>query len=87
MAATLALGMLVVVKPTPAEAATADTHAWYVLVNRNSGKAVEVHGGSTADGGAFDGSHLPGPVDGSPDESGVATWTKREIWRFFAQFQ
>ncbi len=36
---------------------------------------------------AFDGGHIPGPVDGSPAESGVATWTKREIWRFFAQFQ
>jgi hypothetical protein len=35
---------------------------------------------------AFDGGHIPGPVDGSPDESGVATWTKGEIWRFFAQF-
>lgn len=36
---------------------------------------------------AFDGGHIPGPVDGSPDESGVATWTKGEIWRFFAQFE
>ncbi|NKZ06678.1 glycosyl hydrolase [Actinomadura latina] len=36
---------------------------------------------------AFDGDHTPGPVDGSPNESGVATWTKGEIWRFFAQFQ
>ncbi|MFC3577087.1 RICIN domain-containing protein [Streptomyces yaanensis] len=36
---------------------------------------------------AFDGDHIPGPVDGSPNESGVATWTKAEIWRFFAQFQ
>ncbi|TDE33296.1 RICIN domain-containing protein [Actinomadura sp. 6K520] len=36
---------------------------------------------------AFDGGHIPGPVDGSPNESGVATWTKGEIWRFFAQFQ
>lgn len=36
---------------------------------------------------AFDGDHIPGPVDGSPNESGVATWTKGEIWRFFAQFQ
>jgi poly(3-hydroxybutyrate) depolymerase len=30
---------------------------------------------------AFDGGHMPGPVDGSPAESGVATWTKAEIWR------
>ncbi|MET9468321.1 RICIN domain-containing protein [Streptomyces sp. NPDC006544] len=36
---------------------------------------------------AFDGGHLPGPVDGSSNESGVTTWTKGEIWRFFAQFQ
>ncbi len=36
---------------------------------------------------AFDGGHIPGPVDGSSGESGVATWTKAEIWRFFAQFQ
>jgi endo-1,4-beta-xylanase len=27
-----------------------DTTAWYVLVNRNSGKAVEIQGASTADG-------------------------------------
>ncbi|UJW31131.1 RICIN domain-containing protein [Saccharothrix sp. AJ9571] len=33
-----------------ASAATVDTSAWYVLVNRNSGKAVEVTGQSTADG-------------------------------------
>jgi poly(3-hydroxybutyrate) depolymerase len=36
---------------------------------------------------AFDGDHIPGPVDGSSGESGVTTWTKTEIWRFFAQFQ
>ncbi|MCE7083464.1 RICIN domain-containing protein [Streptomyces sp. ST2-7A] len=36
---------------------------------------------------AFDGGHIPAPVDGSPNESGVATWTKAEIWRFFAQFR
>ncbi|MGO4425861.1 PHB depolymerase family esterase, partial [Streptomyces sp. MCAF7] len=36
---------------------------------------------------AFDGGHIPGPVDGSPGESGVATWTKAEVWRFFSQFQ
>lgn len=36
---------------------------------------------------AFDGGHIPGPVDGSTGESGVTTWTKAEIWRFFAQFQ
>ncbi|CAL9334366.1 hypothetical protein SUDANB96_00141 [Streptomyces sp. enrichment culture] len=50
VAATLALGMLAVLKPAPAEAATVDTNAWYVLVNRNSGKALDVSGASTADG-------------------------------------
>ncbi|MFD2012573.1 RICIN domain-containing protein [Streptomyces narbonensis] len=50
MAAALALGTLVVAKPTPAEAATVDTNASYVLVNRNSGKALDVYGASTADG-------------------------------------
>ncbi|MGW5163403.1 RICIN domain-containing protein, partial [Nonomuraea wenchangensis] len=28
-----------------------DTSAWYVLVNRNSGKALDVYNLSTADGG------------------------------------
>ncbi|MER6115750.1 RICIN domain-containing protein [Streptomyces sp. NPDC001743] len=50
VAATLAIGMLVAVNPSPAEAATVDTQAWYVLVNRNSGKALDVSGVSTADG-------------------------------------
>ncbi|MBL7253519.1 cellulose binding domain-containing protein [Paractinoplanes lichenicola] len=36
---------------------------------------------------AFDGGHLPGHVDGSTAESGVTTWTKGEVWKFFAQFQ
>ena len=36
---------------------------------------------------AFDGGHLPGHVDGSTVESGVTTWTKGEVWRFFAQFR
>lgn len=35
---------------------------------------------------AFDNGHMPGPVDGTYAESGVTTWTKTEIWRFFAQF-
>ncbi|MCF1643854.1 RICIN domain-containing protein [Streptomyces indiaensis] len=50
VAATLAAGLLSAVRPAPAEAATVDTQAWYVLVNRNSGKALEVTGSSTADG-------------------------------------
>ncbi|QFZ20931.1 glycosyl hydrolase [Saccharothrix syringae] len=35
----------------PASAATVDTNAWYVLVNRGSGKALDVYNLSTADGG------------------------------------
>jgi poly(3-hydroxybutyrate) depolymerase len=35
---------------------------------------------------AFDGGHTPGPVDGGGD-SGARTWTKGEVWKFFAQFQ
>src|SRR5690606_27845461 len=35
---------------TPATAATVDTNTWYELVNRNSGKALDVCGESTADG-------------------------------------
>ncbi|MEU5994283.1 RICIN domain-containing protein [Spirillospora sp. NPDC047418] len=50
VASALAIGMLVAVDPAPAEAATVDTNAWYVLVNRNSGKALDVYGASTADG-------------------------------------
>jgi poly(3-hydroxybutyrate) depolymerase len=50
VAVTLAIGLLAAVRPAPAEAATVDTNAWYVLVNRNSGKALDVSGASTADG-------------------------------------
>ncbi|MEU4370815.1 RICIN domain-containing protein, partial [Micromonospora chersina] len=38
------------VTATEAAAATVDTSAWYVLLNRNSGKALDVYGASTADG-------------------------------------
>ncbi|MDX6759316.1 non-reducing end alpha-L-arabinofuranosidase family hydrolase [Streptomyces sp. F8] len=34
----------------PAGAATVDTNAWYVLVNRNSGKALDVYNLATGDG-------------------------------------
>ncbi|WP_410643483.1 non-reducing end alpha-L-arabinofuranosidase family hydrolase [Amycolatopsis sp. lyj-346] len=44
-------GGLLTVATTPASAATVDTAAWYVLVNRNSGKALDVYNFSTADGG------------------------------------
>ncbi len=33
-----------------AHAAAVDSNAWYVLVNRGSGKALDVSGASTADG-------------------------------------
>jgi poly(3-hydroxybutyrate) depolymerase len=35
---------------------------------------------------AFDNGHMPGPVDGTYSESGITTWTKGEVWRFFSQF-
>ncbi|PTA46488.1 non-reducing end alpha-L-arabinofuranosidase family hydrolase, partial [Micromonospora sp. RP3T] len=35
---------------SPAAAATVDTNAWYVLVNRNSGKALDVYNLATTDG-------------------------------------
>src|SRR5437868_3967933 len=37
---------------TAATAASVDTNAWYVLLNRNSGKALDVNGAYTADGAA-----------------------------------
>ncbi|MFY1623223.1 family 43 glycosylhydrolase [Micromonospora sp. WMMD723] len=43
-------GGLVVVQSTGAQAATVDTTAWYVLVNRNSGKALDVYNRATNDG-------------------------------------
>ncbi|AVT41650.1 family 43 glycosylhydrolase [Plantactinospora sp. BB1] len=36
--------------PVPASAATVDTGAWYVLLNRNSGKALDVYNLATGDG-------------------------------------
>ena len=52
-AAVTALTAIVVAVVTApaASAATVDTNAWYVLVNRNSGKALDVYNFSTADGG------------------------------------
>jgi hypothetical protein len=46
----LAATAAVALNPGAAAAATVDTSAWYVLVNRNSGKALDVSGVSTADG-------------------------------------
>lgn len=36
---------------------------------------------------AFDGDHVPNPVDGSTGSSGARTWTSAEIWTFLSQFQ
>jgi len=36
---------------------------------------------------AFDGDHIPNPVDGSTGASGARTWTSAEVNTFFAQFQ
>ncbi|NGY59444.1 alpha-L-arabinofuranosidase [Lentzea sp. NEAU-D13] len=52
-AAVAFTGGLLAVVPTSASAATVDTTAWYVLVNRSSGKALDVNGASTADGAAL----------------------------------
>jgi hypothetical protein len=49
-ATALVVGFLQVVSPTGAHAATVDTNAWYVLVNRTSGKVLDVSGVSTSDG-------------------------------------
>ncbi|QQQ73976.1 RICIN domain-containing protein [Saccharothrix sp. 6-C] len=51
VAVLLAAGTVTAVAATPASAATVDTSAWYVLVNRNSGKALDVYGLATNDGG------------------------------------
>ena len=49
--ATLIAGLLAALTPaTAAHAATVDTSAWYVLINRNSGKAVDVYNLATHDG-------------------------------------
>lgn len=46
----LLAGLLVGVGGAGAQAATVDTDAWYVLVNRDSGKALDVSGSDTSDG-------------------------------------
>ncbi|MGX7829875.1 non-reducing end alpha-L-arabinofuranosidase family hydrolase [Actinokineospora sp. 24-640] len=43
-------GMLTALGATTASAATVDTNAWYVLVNRNSGKALDVYNLAMNDG-------------------------------------
>ena len=47
----LVAGALLAVAAPSASAAVVDPAAWYVLVNRGSGKALDVSGSSTADGG------------------------------------
>ncbi|WP_158853326.1 non-reducing end alpha-L-arabinofuranosidase family hydrolase [Saccharothrix deserti] len=51
-ATALLAGFLVAAGAPAAQAATVDTSAWYVVVNRNSGKALDVAGASSADGAA-----------------------------------
>nr|WP_239098818.1 RICIN domain-containing protein [Micromonospora andamanensis] len=41
---------MAIVNATPASAATVDTTAWYVLTNRNSGKALDLYNMATSDG-------------------------------------
>ncbi|GAA3458678.1 hypothetical protein J2S66_000190 [Saccharothrix longispora] len=43
-------GVVAAIGAAPASAATVDTTAWYVLVNRNSGKALDVYNLATSDG-------------------------------------
>ncbi len=50
LASVLLAGMVAALNTSAASAATVDPTAWYVLVNRNSGKAMDVSGVSTADG-------------------------------------
>ncbi|GAB2627777.1 xylosidase [Paractinoplanes abujensis] len=50
LVAVLLTGAAVLLSAPAAEAATVDTSAWYVLVNRTSGKALDVYNLSTADG-------------------------------------
>ncbi|MGS2648672.1 family 43 glycosylhydrolase [Streptosporangium sp. G12] len=50
MAAFVLTGALLTVATSSATAATVDTNAWYVLVNRTSGKALDVYNLATNDG-------------------------------------
>ncbi|NUT97839.1 MAG: family 43 glycosylhydrolase [Saccharothrix sp.] len=50
VAATLLSGVMVALGTTPGSAATVDTTATYVLVNRNSGKALDLYNSATNDG-------------------------------------
>ena len=46
----LTTGVVAMAAAPAATAASVDTTAWYVLVNRNSGKALDVYNLSMADG-------------------------------------
>jgi hypothetical protein len=48
--AVLLGGLVAALNAAPASAATVDPNAWYVLVNRNSGKALDVYNLATNDG-------------------------------------
>src|ERR671914_737556 len=50
LSSLLLIGAFLTVQASSANGATVDTSAWYVLVNRNSGKALDVYNRSTADG-------------------------------------
>ncbi|MEO3862623.1 non-reducing end alpha-L-arabinofuranosidase family hydrolase [Acrocarpospora sp. B8E8] len=50
LASAVLTGTLITVVTPSANAATVDTNAWYVLVNRNSGKALDVYNLATNDG-------------------------------------
>ncbi|MEV6442728.1 PQQ-dependent sugar dehydrogenase [Amycolatopsis sp. NPDC051716] len=50
LCAVVLAGLGVVLPAPAASAATVDTSAAYVLVNRNSGKALEISGGATSEG-------------------------------------
>ena len=53
LSSLLLIGAFLTAQVSSANAATVDTSAWYVLVNRNSGKALDVYNRSTADGGSI----------------------------------
>ncbi|MGX7826412.1 family 43 glycosylhydrolase [Actinokineospora sp. 24-640] len=44
------IGSLMIAGTAPSSAASVDTSAWYVLVNRNSGKALDLYNQATNDG-------------------------------------
>ncbi|MGY4911609.1 RICIN domain-containing protein [Micromonospora aurantiaca (nom. illeg.)] len=52
VATLVAAGLLVGLGPTGASAAAVDLNGWYVLVNRNSGKAMDDYNYATTDGAA-----------------------------------